>query len=83
MKSQSDSGNIQDPNAEENEWSCNNYNNHINDDQYEINKNLQSVGKNDTLKLVTQKDQIQEFMKILSLAHMCVAETFTDKQGKS
>ena len=29
-----------------------------------------------------QKDQIVEFMKILGLAHMCIAETFTDKDGK-
>lgn len=33
--------------------------------------------------MITQKDQIYEFMKILSLAHMCVAETFTDKKGKT
>jgi len=34
------------------------------------------------LKLVTQKDNITEFMKILGLAHMCVAENFTDKNGE-
>lgn len=33
------------------------------------------------MKLVYQKDQITEFMKILGLAHMCVAENFTDKDG--
>ena len=46
---------------------------------YEINKNITSVGKNDGLKLIHQKDLMTEFMKILSLAHMCVAENFTDK----
>jgi magnesium-transporting ATPase (P-type) len=29
----------------------------------------------------TQKDMVNEFMKILSLAHMCAVETFTNKEG--
>ena len=46
-----------------------------------LNRDVFSKGRNDSLKLVYQKDQITEFMKILGLAHMCVAENFTDKDG--
>ena len=33
------------------------------------------------MTLKTQKDMVTEFMKILSLAHMCAVETFTNKEG--
>lgn len=29
----------------------------------------------------TQKDMVTEFMKVLSLAHMCAVETFSNKDG--
>ena len=46
-----------------------------------INKtfNSQSGGASVTMK--TQKDMVTEFMKVLSLAHMCAVETFTNKEG--
>ena len=48
----------------------------------DIEKTIKSVGGNETFMIQTQRDQIVEFMKILSLSHMCVAESFTDKHGK-
>ncbi len=33
------------------------------------------------MNLQTQRDQITEFMKVLSLAHMCETEVFSDKNG--
>ena len=47
----------------------------------DIEKTIKSVGGNETFMIRTQRDQIVEFMKILSLSHMCVAESFTDKHG--
>lgn len=47
----------------------------------DIDRNLTSVGGNESLMMRTQRDQVVEFMKILSLSHMCVAESFTDKNG--
>jgi len=53
------------------------------DDQgnMDIDRNMKSVGGNENFMMQTQRDQIVEFMKILSLSHMCVAESFTDKNG--
>lgn len=49
----------------------------------QINKEVVSSDKSQTLTLPTQKDMVTEFMKILGLAHMCVAEKFTDKDGNT
>lgn len=35
------------------------------------------------MKCQTQKDIVNEFMKVLSLAHMCVPESFKDKEGNT
>lgn len=63
-------------------WNCNNYNNVINgENNMNINVPLSSLDGKEQLKVETQKDLIGEFMKVLSLAHMCVAEAFTNKNG--
>lgn len=46
-----------------------------------INVPLSSLDGKEQLIVETQKDLIGEFMKVLSLAHMCVAEAFTNKNG--
>ena len=43
---------------------------------------MESLDAGDELVIDTQKNLIHEFMKVLSLAHMCVAENFTSKEGK-
>jgi magnesium-transporting ATPase (P-type) len=35
------------------------------------------------MTIKSQKDLVSEFMKILSLAHSCEVEKFTDKDGNS
>lgn len=82
MKSEvSDDSTYQDPSIENKDWSCKNYTKDMNNDGEALNRDVYSKGRQDSLKLVYQKDQIIEFMKILGLAHMCVAENFTDKEG--
>jgi magnesium-transporting ATPase (P-type) len=63
-------------------WSCQNYNKVISEDNnasINMTVNSQSGGASITLK--TQKDLVTEFMNVLSLAHMCAVEEFTNKEG--
>ena len=50
-------------------------------DNPQIDKNITSTNGQESLNVETQKDLVSEFMKILSLAHMCEVEAFTDKNG--
>lgn len=64
-------------------WSCKNYDALMDGSKnQEINMEVVSSEASEKLNLPTQKDMMNEFMKILGLAHMCVAEKFTDKDGK-
>ena len=82
MKTLKETGKYEDPNKENKSWSCDNYNKIMNADiNLEINNVVKSSKGGDSLPLTTQKDQVTEFMKILGLAHMCEAESFTDKDG--
>lgn len=47
----------------------------------DIGVSMKSLDGQDELVLSSQKNLIQEFFKVLSLAHMCVAESFTNKDG--
>lgn len=47
-----------------------------------IDMKLSSRKGNETIHLKTQKDLVNEFMKILSLAHSCEVESYFDKEGK-
>jgi hypothetical protein len=42
---------------------------------------MKSLDGNDELLLSNQKNLIDEFFKVLSLAHMCVAESFMNADG--
>lgn len=46
-----------------------------------INRSLSSKNNQESFTIQTQKDLVTEFMKILSLAHSCETEFFTDKAG--
>ena len=82
MKTQQEQGIKADPNQETKEWKCKNYSDTMDDQgNMDIDRNMKSVGGNENFMMQTQRDQIVEFMKILSLSHMCVAESFTDKNG--
>ena len=50
-------------------------------DNPQINIGISSGNGSETLSIQTQRDHVVEFMKVLSLAHMCVPESFTDKKG--
>ena len=85
-QSGNEQGETEDPKVDKNEettqWSCKNYDDVMNETKNtEINRTMTSVGSWENFTIKTQKDQITEFMKILSLSHMCVAESFTDKNG--
>ena len=64
-----------DPNIELNDrWACANYRTVMADGGDEVERTLHSVGGKETLPLPRQRDQVTEFMKVLSLAHMCDVE---------
>jgi phospholipid-transporting ATPase len=64
-------------------WSCKNYDGVINGNANAyINMTANSQSGGASVKMISQKDMVTEFMKILSLAHMCAVETFTNKDGK-
>jgi hypothetical protein len=42
---------------------------------------MKSLDRGDELIIGTQKKLVYEFMKVLSLAHMCVVENFMTKEG--
>jgi magnesium-transporting ATPase (P-type) len=48
----------------------------------QINLTLKSSDPSITFPVTTQRDHISEFMKVLSLAHMCVPEFFNDGKEK-
>lgn len=63
-------------------WSCENYNKVLMEVKNEtINMEIKSLDGSDSYIVETQKNLIGEFFKVLSLAHMCVAEAFTNKNG--
>ena len=47
-----------------------------------VNLNLKSSDPSVTFTVATQRDHISEFMKVLSLAHMCVPEFYNDGKEK-
>lgn len=47
-----------------------------------INWTIKSAKGNESLTLQNQSDHIAEFMKVLSLSHMCIPEFFQNKDGK-
>lgn len=64
-------------------WQCQQYDAVISGaNNAEIGVSMKSLDGGDELMIGTQKSLIHEFMKVLSLAHMCVAETFTGKDGR-
>ena len=67
----------------EDQWFCGNYQNVMSEAQnLRAEKKVTSISGNETMNLMTQKDQLVEFMKILALAHSCEVETYFDKDGK-
>ena len=71
-----------DPNQEQSvSWKCENFNKAMNSNEGK-SKSVKSNGGRITFEMANQKQQNVEFMKILSLAHMCEVEKFIDKDGK-
>jgi|APSaa5957512535_1039671.scaffolds.fasta_scaffold160220_1 magnesium-transporting ATPase (P-type) len=69
MATQKEQGTYVDPNCECKHWHCANYDHDIKINGDSIDKTIYSTNKKESLTLTYQKDQITEFMKILSLAH--------------
>jgi len=64
-----------DPNKEHAQtWSCKNYSNVIIDGGDKVNRRVISAKGDDSIIFNNQRDQLIEFMKTLSLAHMCDVE---------
>lgn len=53
------------------------------EDNFDVNRVLNSKNSNQQMTIQTQKDLVFEFMKILSLAHSCEVEQFKDKDGNT
>lgn len=64
-------------------WKCSNYDkvmDGIRDTK--IDWTIHSAGGRVKLTMQHQSDRITEFMKVLSLSHMCIPEFFTNKDGE-
>jgi hypothetical protein len=56
MKTQTSTDEIPDLNVENKDWNCKNYNKDMSHDGETLNRDVYSKGKQDSLKLVYQKD---------------------------
>lgn len=63
-------------------WYCENYSKVIQEGGASISTSVKSKGGNKTLAFSNQRELVQEFFKVLSLAHDCDVEHFTDKNGE-
>ena len=70
------------PKEEPNTWHCEEYENLMEDKaDLDISRTFFSAEKKEELKITSQRELMLEFMKILSLAHMCEPEHFVDREG--